>query len=158
MCSATFSMRTEPQSNGRSHNANYGDFHQSQILFANIDGSDSIPMKRETATAFVDAVFGFVPLATLGTGLRGIPLILNRHFHPQLLGLVSNHLASLPMQHLMDLLIRFFAIINRLPNISYVANHNGLHVSIFERGNPSSSLFVLDIFDLIVKLCQRLLF
>ena len=105
-------MRAEPQPNGRSHYANYGDFHESQILFANIDGSHSITMKPKAATAFVGAVFGFVSLAALGTSLRGIPLIGDSYLHAQLLSLVGNHLASLPVQHLMDFLIRFFAQIS----------------------------------------------
>jgi hypothetical protein len=110
-------------------------------------------VKAETATTLVEAVFRFMPFAALWTGLRGIPLILQLNFHAQSFSFVREHLSSLSMQHLMDLLIRFFAIIDRFPNISDVANHNGLHPSIVEGGNKFCRLFVLNIFDLIIQLC-----
>jgi hypothetical protein len=57
----------------------------------------------------------------------------------------------------MDLLIRFFAVINRLPNIPNVANYNGLHSYIVESGDKFCGLFVLNIPNLIAQLCQLFL-
>ena len=147
-------MRTEPQSNGRSHNANYGDFHESQILFANIDCSYPISVEPKAAATPVVAVFGLVSFAALGAGLRCVPLILQLNFHALLLGFVGEHLPSLTMQHLMNFLIRFFAIINRRTKSADIANYNGLHSSIVESGNKFCRLFMLNIPNLVIQLCQ----
>jgi hypothetical protein len=53
----------------------------------------------------------------------------------------------------MDLLIRFFAVINRRTDISNVANYNCLHISIVECGDKFGRLFVLDVLDLIIQFC-----
>jgi len=66
-------------------------------------------MELKAATTLVEAVFRFMPFAASRAGLRGISLILQLNLHAQSFSFVRKHLASLPMQHLMDLLIRFKA-------------------------------------------------
>jgi hypothetical protein len=61
------------------------------------------------------------------------------------------------MQNLMDLRIRLFVAINRLPNVSNVANYNSLHSSIVESGDKFCCLFVLNVANLVIQLCQLFL-
>jgi hypothetical protein len=150
MNSATPEMRRISHSNGGSHSPDYWEFHDSQILFTNVDRSNTISVKIEATTTLIDTIFWFVALSTSRASLRSIPLILQLNLHTQPFGFVGEHLSSLPIYHLMDLLIRLFAVINRLSNVPNVANYKSLHSSIVESGDKFCCLFVLNVPNLVV--------
>jgi len=83
--------------------------------------------------------------------LRGVPLLLQHHPHPQLLCLVGEHPPHLSRQHLVDFLVGYLVVLGRPPDIPDVPNHNRLHASCLERGDQPGRLLVENVRHL---LCQ----
>ena len=109
-----------------------------QILFADIDRSDHIPMRRKTALTFEHATVRLLACSTSGAGLRSVGLLLENYLTPKPLPLVGELPPALSECPLMELLIDFLPIIEILPNVPHVAYHKRMHASCVERGYSMS--------------------
>ncbi len=102
----------------------------SRILLTNIPASHSVAVTAEAALSVkVDATSRLRPM-TLRALLGGIAFLLELQFHSGPFGFVRGVEAHLAVRPLVELLIRFFAVIEILPNVPHIADRDGLHSSV----------------------------
>ncbi len=154
---ATPEMRLVPHAGGGRHRPNYR--AGARILLPDINRADSVPVEHEPAVATaVHAPRRFVPVPTHRARPRGVPFIHQDHLHAQTLGLVGEHVPDQAAGHLVEALVGRRAAVGALPDITDVANDDGLHAALVERGDEFAGELVQRIFELMSYFLQTPLF
>ena len=152
--------RRIPHADGPRHRANY--WAAAQILLSNVGGSYAVAMKDEAAqlvraSKHAPSHLALAPVSTLGTSARRVGLFLQGDFHSAPLGLVGEFVPDAAVRPLVEFLVRFAANIQVVSDIAHVANHNGSHACLMQRGDEVRCLLMLNIPDLVLNLLKLLL-
>ena len=144
-------MWPKPIGAGGSHDPNYW-AGRAQILLTNIPGADAIAMiPKATATPILTAP-RLMALATGWTGLRRVRFLLQGGFHAERFGLVGEQESRLPVEHLVNLLVGFRAVVEPLPDIAHIPDDEGLDPRVIQGRNKPRRGFMRDITELIGEL------
>ena len=149
-------MRPEPHpQQGRCHDAHYGGTEMPQILCPDVHGPHAVPVAHKTAATAVGPSPGLMTLPASGARLGGVRLVHQHGLHPQPRPLVRDHLAEPAKRPPVELLVGFCAVLDAGTNIADVANHDGLHASLVERGDKVLRLLVENVLNLPVQFPDR---
>lgn len=144
-----------PHARGGCHNPNYWAY--AQILAPDVHRADAIPMETEpTGRTRIHATMRLAPMSAARTLLRGVGFVLERHAHPQSLGLVGNHPADVARDHLVDVLVGGWTVVHPLPQIPHIAHDHRLHPARVEGGDQGGRLLVQDVANLVIQLPKLL--